>query len=237
MVAEILAENGIASVRYDKRGAGKNKDAITAEEDMRFDQFIDDALHWVDLLSADEQFTGIGIIGHSQGSLVGMVAAQDDKVDTFGSVAGAGSPIDEVMLQQLKGHHPDNLLAETKEILKELKKGGQVENVSQALQSEFRPSVQPFLSSWMEYDPADEIQKLDIPTLIINGTRDLQVTKEEADKLHAAKSDAELLIVDKMNHVLKEAPEDKGKNMETYWDPDLPLADGLMDGMLDFLDG
>src|SRR5699024_1326941 len=202
----ILAENGIASVRYDKRGAGKNKDAITAEEDMRFDQFIDDALHWVDLLSADDQFTGIGIIGHSQGSLVGMVAAQDDKVDTFVSVAGAGSPIDEVMLQQLKEH----------------KKGRQIENVSQALQSEFRPSVQPFLSSWMEYDPADEIQKLDIPTLIINGTRDLQVTKEEADKLHAAKSDAELLIVDKMNHVLKEATVDKGKNMETYWDSDIP---------------
>ncbi|HLR02559.1 MAG TPA: alpha/beta hydrolase, partial [Virgibacillus sp.] len=92
------------------------------------------------------------------------------------------------------------------------------------------------LMSWMQYNPREDIQALDKPTLIVNGTRDLQVTESEADKLHEAKSDAEMLIVDDMNHVLKKAPADRGGNLETYWDSDLPLADGLMEGIFDFLD-
>lgn len=236
MMAKTLAEDGIASLRYDKRGSGKNKDAIIHEEDMRFDQFIADASHWVDLLSADEQFNQVGITGHSQGSLVGMIAAQDEQVDVFVSIAGAGGPIDQVMVHQLEEQLPESLLTESKDILQKLKEGEQVDDVSQALQSEFRPSVQPFLSSWMQYNPVEEIQQLDIPTLIVNGTRDLQVPEDEADKLLEAKGDADKLIVDKMNHVLKEAPEDKGGNLETYWDPELPLAEGLMDDISRFLD-
>lgn len=236
MVAESLAEHGIASLRYDKRGAGKNKDATTDEEDFRFDQFIADAKAWVDLLDADERFSRIGITGHSQGSLVGMIAAKEDTVDVFVSLAGPGSSFDESILEQLGAQLPDNLLTESEDILQHLKEGEEVEDVSQALQSIFRPSLQPFLMSWMQYDPKEEIEALDIPTLIVNGTRDLQVSESEAEKLHEAKQDTDLLIIDTMNHVLKEAPDDRGGNMETYWDSDRPLADGLMDGILDFLD-
>lgn len=237
MVAESLAEHGIASLRYDKRGAGKNKDAVTdEEEDMRFDQFIADVEAWVNELDTDKRFSRIGIFGHSQGSLVGMEAARDGAVDVYVSVAGAGSPYDELILEQLKTQLPDNLLAESEDILQHLREGETVEDVPQALQSTFRPSVQPFLMSWMQYNPREDIQALDKPTLIVNGTRDLQVTESEADKLHEAKSDAEMLIVDDMNHVLKKAPADRGGNLETYWDSDLPLADGLMEGIFDFLD-
>ena len=236
MVAESLAEQGIASLRYDKRGAGKNKDAVTDEEDLRFDQFIDDAKEWVDMLDADERFSRIGITGHSQGSLVGMIAAEDDAVDVFISLAGAGSSYDELILEQLGAQLPDSLMTESEDILQHLKEGEKVENVSQALQSDFRLSVQPFLMSWMQYDPKAEIQKLNTPTLIVNGTRDLQISENEAEKLHEAKQDADLLIVDTMNHVLKEAPDDRGGNLETYWDSERPLADGLMDGIFEFLE-
>ncbi|HLQ72021.1 MAG TPA: alpha/beta hydrolase, partial [Bacillota bacterium] len=236
MVAESLAEQGIASLRYDKRGAGKNKDAITDEEDLRFDQFIDDAKEWVDMLDADERFSRIGITGHSQGSLVGMIAAEDDAVDVFVSLAGAGSSYDKLILEQLGAQLPDSLMAESEDILQHLKAGEEVENVSQALQSDFRLSLQPFLMSWMQYDPKTEIQDLNIPTLIVNGTRDLQISENEAKKLHEAKQGADLLIVDTMNHVLKEAPDDRGGNLETYWDSERPLADGLMDGIFDFLE-
>src|SRR5699024_6948227 len=100
MVAEALAEHGMASLRYDKRGAGKNKDAVTdEEEDMRCDQFIADVEAWVNEVDADKRFSRSGIVRHSQGSLVGMEAARDRAVDVYVSVAGAGSPHDALILE------------------------------------------------------------------------------------------------------------------------------------------
>lgn len=234
LLAEQLAKEGIASVRYDKRGAGENEQAIISEEEMTFDQFIEDAVAWVDLLKEDEHFTEVGMIGHSQGSLVGMLAAQESNVDTFVSLAGAGHPIDEVMYDQLSEQLPDDLLKESEEILQQLKGGNQVENVSQELQGAFRPSVQPFLSSWMKYDPTEEIAKLAIPTLIINGGRDIQVPVSEAESLYETNVDGELVIIENMNHVLKEVSENREENMQSYVDPDLPLAEGLMAELVEF---
>ncbi|GAB3046314.1 alpha/beta hydrolase [Virgibacillus ainsalahensis] len=234
-VAEELAANGVASLRYDKRGAGENRKAIIAEEELQFEQFIDDAVTWVELLKEEENFTEVGIIGHSQGSLVGMLAARDTEVDTFISLAGAGRSIDEVLHDQLREQLPGDLMKESEEILQQLKEGKVVENVSEELQSAFRPSVQPFISSWMQYEPTEEIAKLDIPTLVINGKNDLQVSPDEAEMLQEAKEDAVLVLIDKMNHVLKEAPGDEEGNLQTYNDPDLPLADGLIDALVEFL--
>ncbi|MBY7142178.1 alpha/beta hydrolase [Virgibacillus sp. NKC19-3] len=235
LVAENLAEAGVASVRYGKRGAGKNQQAIISEEEMNFDQFVEDAKLWVESLDANDNYTDVGIIGHSQGSLVGMLAAHESNVDAFVSIAGAGSSIDKVIYDQLSEQLPENLLSESEEILQQVKEGNQVEDVTQELESIFRPSVQPFLTSWMQYDPAVEIQKLDIPTLLVNGDRDIQVPVSEAETLYEAKDDSELIIIEDLNHVLKEAPEDREGNVATYADPNLPLADGLMDGIVEFL--
>lgn len=235
LLAEALADKGIASLRYDKRGAGKNSSVSVPEEELNFDQFIADATAWIELLKQDKQYTDIGIIGHSQGSLVGMLAAQKGDADIFISLAGAGRTIDQVMYDQLKEQLPDDLLKESKKIMDQIKAGKTVEDIGKELQSLFRPSVQPFLSSWMKYDPAEEIKNLDIPTLIINGKNDIQVPVSEAEILHDAKTDAGILLIEKMNHVLKEAPEDRAGNIATYSDPDLPLATGLMDGIMEFL--
>lgn len=235
LMAEKLAEQGIATLRYGKRGVGKNQTATIPEKDIRFNQFVKDAKAWVELLEKDNQFSEVGIIGHSQGSLVGMLAAQKTGVDAFVSVAGAGRSIDNVLYDQLKEKLPENLQKESKTILEKLKKGEHVEDMSKELQRVFRPSVQSFLSSWMQYNPAEEIKKLDIPVLIVNGKRDLQVSVSEAKILYEAKSAAELLLIPKMNHVLKEAPKDQAGNIQTYSNPDLPLADGLMKGIVTFL--
>src|SRR5579859_7330981 len=47
MLAEALAARNIASLRYDKRGIGESKAAMTAEKDLRFDTYVDDAVAWV----------------------------------------------------------------------------------------------------------------------------------------------------------------------------------------------
>lgn len=235
MLAEQLAAEGVASIRYDKRGIGANTGLGGKEEDLRFDDFIDDAAAWVQFAQKDERFSKVGIIGHSEGSLIGMAAAEKTGADAYISIAGAGRPIDQVLLEQLENQLPDQLLKESIEILEQLKQGKQVETVSDDLQMLFRPSVQPYMISWLQYHPTELLQKLKSSVLIINGTSDLQVPVTDAELLHGAKKDSELLIIDRMNHVFKESSQDQEENMATYSNPDLPLAKGLLEGLIGFM--
>ncbi|MDQ0880365.1 S9 family peptidase [Peribacillus sp. V2I11] len=236
MLAESLAEKGIASIRYDKRGIGENMQLAGNEKDLRFEQYIDDAAAWVQFAKKDGRFSKVGIIGHSEGSLIGMAAAKKTEADIFISLAGAGEPIDQVLIKQLEEQQlTPTLLTESKDILAKLKQGKQVETVSADLQSVFRPSVQPYMISWIQYNPIKSVKELNIPVLIVNGKRDIQVPATNAKALHKEKSDSELLILEKMNHVLKEAPADRKGNLATYTNPELPLSPGLVNGIIEFL--
>lgn len=235
MLAEDLAAKGIASIRYDKRGIGKNLSLGGNEEDLRFEHYIDDAAAWVQFAKEDKRFSKVGVIGHSEGSLIGMVAAQKAEADVFVSIAGAGRPIDEVLTEQLAGQLPANLQKESAEILEKLKKGERVKEVSAELQSLYRSSVQPYMISWLQYNPQKEIEKLDCPVLIINGSHDIQVPVSDAERLHEAKEASSLYIVEGMNHILKEAPEEREGNIATYTNPDLPLAEGLISHIIEFM--
>lgn len=234
MIAEELAAEGIASIRYDKRGVGLNMGLATKEEDLRFNHYIEDAVAWAEFAKEDDRFSDIGFIGHSEGSLVGMIAAQETEATVFVSLAGAGRQIDEILLEQLRNQLPSELMSESEKVIEKLKRGEQVEEVSNELHSIFRPSVQPYMISWLQYHPIEQIKKLDARILLINGTADLQVPSSDAELLHQAK-DSELLIIERMNHVLKESPSDETGNMATYTDPSLPLAEGLMDGIIEFI--
>ena len=77
MLADGLAARGIASLRYDKRGIAASRAAMTTEADLRFNNFIEDAEAWIKQLRADKRFSTITVIGHSEGSLIGMVAARE----------------------------------------------------------------------------------------------------------------------------------------------------------------
>jgi hypothetical protein len=98
----------------------------------------------------------------------------------------------------------------------------------------FRPTIQPFLISWIKYDPAKEITKLNIPTLIAQGTTDIQVANEEAEILASA-VDKKVQFIEGMNHVLKVAPAERDENILTYYDPKLPIHKGLSPILVDFI--
>ncbi|MEH7344649.1 alpha/beta hydrolase [Bacillus sp. JJ1532] len=236
MLAEDLAANGVASIRYDKRGIGQNVSLGGKEEDVRFDHFIQDVESWVQFARGDNRFSKVGIIGHSEGSLIGMTAASKTNADTYISVSGAGRPADQVLIEQLEAQLPANQLQESKDILDKLKHGEIVKSVSTELQFLFRPSIQPYIISWLQYNPQEQLKKLECPVFIINGTHDLQVPVKEAEALHAAKPDSELFIIEGMNHVLKDSPKDPEGNSATYTNPDLPLADGLVERLMEFLE-
>lgn len=235
MLAEGLAAQGIATVRYDKRGVGDNMGLVAKEEDIVFDMYAKDVEDIVNMIEADPRFSSVHLIGHSEGSLVGMVAARSAKVDSIISLAGSGRPMEELLLEQLTVQLPEELLQTSREILQSLKKGERYDNVPESLYSLFRPSVQPYMISWLQYHPADVLKSLDVPTLIIQGKNDLQVQVTDAEQLHLAKPTAEVVYFDTMNHVLKEASTDKQENFATYANPTLPLADGLVDCIHTFI--
>lgn len=234
LLAEALADSGIASLRYDKRGIAGSAASEIHESDTRFDDFVKDAEGWVDLLSRDQRFTEVVVIGHSEGSLIGMISAQSGNVDKFISIAGAGRPADVILLEQIKTSSPFFTVPATN-ILDSLSNGHLVSSLLPALEGLFRPSVQPYLISWFKYDPAVEIAKLEIPMLIIQGTTDIQVPVSDAETLAEANPKAELVLIENMNHVFKEAPAERGENIKTYSDPDLPLIDGFAKEIISFI--
>ncbi len=143
MLAEGLASQGIASIRYDKRGVGDNAALVEKEEDLLFTSYTQDVENIVKAVQKDPRFSEVHVIGHSEGSLVGMVAASSTEVSSIISIAGAGRPIDEVLTEQLSAQLPPDLLQTSKDILASLKKGELVEDVPESLYSIFRPSSQP----------------------------------------------------------------------------------------------
>ena len=236
LLAEGLKDKGIASIRYDKRGIGKSQAAVTSEEELRFEHYIDDAAAWADMFGNDERFSTIAIAGHSEGSLIGMVAAQkSNSVNAYISIAGCGRPAYEVLEEQLE-RQPEQVQREAAAINKELCEGRIVENVPGYLAALYRKSVQPYLISWFRYDPAKEIAKLKIPVLILQGDKDLQVDTKDAEKLYSARMFSSFYIIEGMNHVLKhcESNEMLGQ-LDTYQNPKLPIKDELIEHIARFL--
>jgi pimeloyl-ACP methyl ester carboxylesterase len=224
LLAHELAAQGIASIRYDKRGIGESKGALISEENLRFENYAEDAKAWAAQLKADPRFNRLIIIGHSEGSLIGMLACE--QADVFVSLAGAGRSIDVILKEQLAVQlsGKKKLLRAANEGLSKLKEGKLVEDAPVELFGLFRPSIQPYMMSWMKYDPAVEISKLKIPIVIVQGTTDLQVQVKDAELLHAASVGSRYILIEGMNHIFKIAPSDREKNIETYSDPQLPLA-------------
>jgi uncharacterized protein len=235
LLAEGLATHGIASLRYDKRGVGASAASLVKEADVRFDMYADDAAAWVRRLRPDSRFSTITIVGHSEGSLLGMLAAQRAAADGYVSIAGAGRAADKVLREQLGRQLPPDLLAFSNKALDMLLAGHTVDSVPPPLAALFRPSVQPYLISWLRVDPQVEIAHLTIPVLIAQGTLDAQVPVTDAQLLAHAQPKGKLLIVDGMNHVFKRVPADAASQQRSYTDPSAPVAPELIEGIASFV--
>lgn len=236
LLAEGLAGRGIATVRADKRGVGQSAFAGMAEADLRFTNYSDDARAWA---AETARLTGqpcAWLIGHSEGALVALaaVAGGDDAVCGLVLLAGAGRPFGAVLREQL-ANAPEPLQSQAVAILAELEAGRPVTDVPPQLAALFRPSVQPYLISWLPLDPAAMVAAYDGPVMIGQGTTDIQVGLTDANALAAARPDARLVIWEGVNHLLKIAPADRAANSATYSDPTLPLAPGVVDDVAGFI--
>ncbi len=236
MLSEGLCKNGIAVLSYDKRGIAESAVKDWDESDMTLDVYIDDASQWVDFLAKDKRFSNIIIAGHSEGSLIGMIASGKNKrVNKFISIAGPGLPLDEILKEQME-KQPQMVKDLVNPIIDKLKAGQKVDSISPLLISLFRPSVQPFLISCFQYDPRTEISKLTIPVLIIQGTTDIQVSVNHADLLVEANPKAKKRIIENMNHILKDCTSTEQMiQLGTYTNPDIPLNKEIVPDMVQFI--
>lgn len=236
-LAHQLAAKGISSVRVDKRGmyssaAAGDPNAVTVEI------YAKDYRDWVDAIKIKTGAQCIYLIGHSEGGLmVSSAAVGRDDVCGLILVSAMGRPMGTIMREQLKANpanHP--FLRKALGAISKLENGKHVKtkNFHPALKIMFHEPVQNYLIAVIAVDPAKIAAQANQKTLIIHGKYDIQTSVKDAELLHAA-TKGKLVLLDKVNHVLKISPKELRKQMKIYADPDLPVADGVINAIADFM--
>jgi hypothetical protein len=226
-LAAALAAQGIATVRYDKRGVAASRTAGTEEKDLRFDHYVNDAAAWITWLRTDRRFSRVAVIGHSEGAHIGALAAAKAGAGAFVSLEGIARKPQDVLRTQLKPKLPEPFWNESERILATLERGETTDEVPKELMILYRPSVQPYLISWFRQSPSDAIAALKVPVLVVQGTADLQVAVSEGEALKVAARQAELFVVKDMSHVLKRATDDPASSLQGMTDPAIPIVPEL----------
>lgn len=232
-LAQSLASQGIATLRYDKRGVGESRVENINESSLRFDTYVNDAAAWMAELER-RGFTQRYFIGHSEGALIATLAARLQKVDGVVLLCAPGRPADVVLREQIAQSAPQ-LKSDADRIIQELKNGRLVAQVPASLMSLFRPSVQPYLQSWFRYHPAQEADQLGTTVMSISGGTDLQVSTVDAQAF-ANKNNVQVRHIEHMNHVLKQvASKELVTQQNAYTNPVVPLAPELVPVIVQFI--
>ncbi|MFD1063396.1 alpha/beta hydrolase [Winogradskyella litorisediminis] len=231
LLRDELNKKGIAFYSYDKRNVTKSNFKHLVKS-SKFEDLVEDTKKATENFENDNRFSTITLIGHSQGSLVAMLAIEED-IDKYISLSGLGESFDKALIRQISAQN--EALGKTAELhFKELNETGDIKNINPMLLSLFSKPNLSFLKSYSAFDPAKEIAKLEIPVLIVNGNKDLQVLVNDAQKLKAENSEAELVIIDGMTHVLKTITTDD-ENIKTYTNRDFPLSLELVEVISAFI--
>lgn len=228
-----LKDKGIATFRYDQRSSGKSYKSLT-DTNIKFNYLVDDLVECIRYVKDKKKFKTIYLIGHSQGALISVLAAQQEKVDGVVTIAGAARPIDEILVEQFE--RQDTGLAKVlKEELKKVKEGKESTAENKEIKRLLSGENGDFVRSWMKYDPAVEIKKLDTSLYFIYGTSDLQVKPVEINYFGDIIKKDNYKILEEMNHVLKVSPEDEKENFKRYSFPNYPLHPDLVESIERFI--
>ena len=240
LLAQGLADQGIATVRIDKRGMFESAKAVADPNNVTIQDYANDISSWVKTIRQKLNCTCVWVLGHSEGGLVAMLAGQQN-VDICGLilVAAPGRPLGLILRDQLR-QNPANapIIDQALEAIDALEANRRVDpqNLHPALQRLFNLDVQGFLINTFALDPLHLIAGYKKPVLIMQGLRDLQVSTIDAQRLSQAAPHSTLILLPDTNHVLKYvAADDRTANLATYSDPLQPLAPGIIDVIAHFI--
>lgn len=239
LLAQALAARGVASVRMDKRGIGASKAAAPREADLRFTTYAGDTAAWLNHLVVQPRWCAVVAAGHSEGALVVQQALAGDaalagRVAAQVLISAAGRPASVIVREQLKPKLPAALYAQADAALSAIEQGQVDQPVPQGLDALLRPSVQPYLASWLPLDPVAILAHSRGPVLVVSGGADAQVGAADAAALAQARAGVEAAALPTMAHTLK-AVSGPEQQMAAYTDPALPLAPGLADAVAAFV--
>lgn len=233
--AEELAKKGIAVFSYDKRFFVLAKNPDFDEAALNFEDMITDAKAVALYFQQQQQIKKIYLLGHSEGALVMSVTAQDPKLTKlrgYVSLAGPAQAAGVLLVEQIAKQAPF-LREDVQKAVDKLNKGETFKLENQMLASIFRESVQPYLISWLKYNPSAEIAKVTAPILIVQGTADLQVPTSDANLLATAAKVDKPVLIEKMNHVLK-IVNSQEENVASYNDQTKAISPELISAVFTF---
>ncbi len=219
VIADALARQGIASLRYDDRGWG---DKSVNFADFTTDDFRQDAAAAIPLLR--KRFNKVGILGHSEGGTIAMMLAAEGKADFIVSLAGMAISGKETLIMQnrqamsaigLPKETVDSYCNSISKALDEIASGKKaneinINDVPQALKPITIKALQqadtPYIRHFLTIDVGKLLPKIKCPVLALNGTKDTQVDcdanttrieKGLADCKHSIKK------IDGVNHMFQ----------------------------------
>lgn len=159
VIADFLARNGIASLRYDDRGAGLSTGDI---ENVTTEGFCRDAAAGIAFLRKTGHFSKIGVLGHSEGGSIAFMLAAQKKCDFIVSMAGPGLRGDSIIVEQ------------TNELLRQQGQPATM-TVRQMRLTMLLQKTNPWYDYFVDFDPAPVIKQIKCPALFLNGDKDSQV--------------------------------------------------------------
>ena len=167
VIADYLARQGIASLRYDDRATGQSVggDVVNATSE----DFARDAEAGLDFLRNMKTFSKVGIIGHSEGGLIAFILGAQKKTDFIVSLAGPGvkgdtlSVVQSNRMLELSGVDPKLTVKMT---VKKLRQDPQFQKLR-------------WYQWFFDYDPSDNIRKTRCPVFALNGDHDCQVISSQ----------------------------------------------------------
>lgn len=231
-LAEQLAAHGIASLRYDKRGANGWKPVFGRPEDFRFKDYVDDAVSLVEFLRG--KFARIVLVGHSEGGLVAILTARRTPVDRLVLLATSARRQGDLLKTQLGKKLPPDKLDAISKAIDSIMAGQTVDPPPEGLP--IPPAMQPSIASAFTEDPIDPLKQIIIPTLIAGGGRDHQIARLDMVALSAAAPAAKTLWLPDMNHILVDVTDDDD-DLKAYSDTGRPLDPDLVESVAAFIIG
>ncbi len=207
-IAHYLANNGILSIRYDKRGVGKSSYLVDSKTPT-FGQYREDILQVIEYIKSNlgREADQIFLIGHSEGATLSIMAAQ--KVNDLAGLillAGPGYKQETLLRNQLKRQNKmlyendkidseDILVKALDDLIKAIQNNKKFNIDDYNIPDDFKNiylslnNQREFSSQWLKTDPANLLSKVNIPTCIIQGSNDQQVSEEDAKRLSKAVDD------------------------------------------------
>ncbi|MDE6353258.1 MAG: alpha/beta hydrolase, partial [Muribaculaceae bacterium] len=235
VIADYLARNGIASVRYDKRGVGKSTGDILNATTADFANDAEAVMNWI---RENKQFGKVGILGHSEGGLIAyMLGSKKDRSDFIVSIAGPSIQGKDIIAWQnkvalMKSGVPESEAEKFRNALTKVfeykLQNPTIDSIEDEKIEEFYPGYKSSSRSfnlamqlksvltakannyWMMfflgYDPAKDLKSLKIPAFIIYGEKDRQVPPElNSDIAKQLVPNAKVVTYPGLNHLMQHA--------------------------------